>query len=199
MKLLVNAQGGAQELIEVGEGGGYFDPARVLWDERTDGPLPQITLGGMVREGGSLVFDQATFDATAAVNRGAVRAALAARIDAAVIAIYDKPVLLSKEYEQREAQAQAYKDAGYVGDVPPRVAGFAMPAGLTAQAATDLILQQAAQLRGALDSLSDLRMQKYVVTKRDALTGEYVATDAEAQASADFTLSQIAAIAADLA
>lgn len=49
-RLLVNAPSGQQEIIEVGHGGGYFDPLRVLWDERIDGPLPEITLGGMVRE-----------------------------------------------------------------------------------------------------------------------------------------------------
>ena len=58
-KLLVNAPSGAQEIIEVGEGGGYFDQARVLWDEREDGPLPEITLGGMIRQDGALEFDQA--------------------------------------------------------------------------------------------------------------------------------------------
>lgn len=56
MKLLVNAPSGAQELIEVFDGGGYFDSSRVVWDERTDGELPEITLGGMVRSGGSLVY-----------------------------------------------------------------------------------------------------------------------------------------------
>lgn len=67
MKLLVNAPSGAQELITIGEGGKYFDEARVLWDERTDGPLPSITLGGMVRNGATLTFDQARLDAHAAV------------------------------------------------------------------------------------------------------------------------------------
>ena len=62
MKLLVNAPTGDQQLIEIGEGGSYFDPARVLWDERTDGQLPEITLGGMVRVGGTLVFDQGRKD-----------------------------------------------------------------------------------------------------------------------------------------
>lgn len=62
MKLLVNAPTGLQELIEVGDGGGYFDPARVLWDERDDGPLPEITRGGMVRVGGALTFDQERMD-----------------------------------------------------------------------------------------------------------------------------------------
>jgi hypothetical protein len=62
MKLLVNAPSGAQELIQIGEGGSYFDAARVLWDEREDGPLPEITLGGMARDGAALVFSQARMD-----------------------------------------------------------------------------------------------------------------------------------------
>lgn len=49
-KLLVNAPTGLQEVIEVTATGSYFDPERVLWDERRDGPLPDVTLGGMVRE-----------------------------------------------------------------------------------------------------------------------------------------------------
>lgn len=57
-KLLVNAPDGAQEIIEVGDGGGYFDQSRVLWDERIDGPMPAITEGGMVRDGAQLVFDE---------------------------------------------------------------------------------------------------------------------------------------------
>lgn len=62
MKLLVNAPTGRQELIEVGDGGGYFDPSRVVWDEREDGLLPEITLGGMVRNGGGLEFRQVRMD-----------------------------------------------------------------------------------------------------------------------------------------
>ncbi|HYD58978.1 MAG TPA: hypothetical protein VEC35_01390 [Noviherbaspirillum sp.] len=61
-KLLVNSPIGTQEVIEIGEGGGYFDQSRVLWDERKDGPLPEITLGGMVRQGSSLVFSQIRMD-----------------------------------------------------------------------------------------------------------------------------------------
>lgn len=67
MKLLVNAPDGAQEVIEIGEGGGYFDQSRVIWDERVDGPLPAITEGGMVRDGGQLVFDAARMAETEAV------------------------------------------------------------------------------------------------------------------------------------
>lgn len=75
-KLLVNAPTGAQEVIEVSEGGGYFDNSRVLWDERTDGPLPEITLGGMVREGNALVFSQALLNEALVVKAQADRAAV---------------------------------------------------------------------------------------------------------------------------
>lgn len=78
-KLLVNAPSGAQEIIEVGEGGGYFDPARVLWDERVDGPLPAITLGGMVRQGSVLVFSQDRMDEHTAALRPPVPAAVTMR------------------------------------------------------------------------------------------------------------------------
>lgn len=60
--LLVNTPSGLQEIVTVGKGGGYFDQSRVVWDESTDGPLPYITLGGMVRSGNDLVFDQARKD-----------------------------------------------------------------------------------------------------------------------------------------
>lgn len=67
-KLLVNSPSGQQELIEVGEGGGYFDGTRVVWDERADGALPSITLGGMKRVGNSLVFDEQLMAAHNAVQ-----------------------------------------------------------------------------------------------------------------------------------
>lgn len=55
-KLLVNAPSGKQEIIEVSETGSYFDPALVLWDERTNGALPDnIILGKMQRVGDALV------------------------------------------------------------------------------------------------------------------------------------------------
>jgi len=119
------------------------------------------------------------------------RTSLAAQIDAAVAAVYAKPMTFSKEYEQREVQAKAFKDAAYSGSVPPRVAGFATPANMTPQDAADLILQQATQMRWALDQLSDLRMQKYAVTR--------AATDAEAQAVFDSAMASIAQIGASLA
>ena len=72
MNILVNAPSGRQELITIGPGGGYFDAARVIWDTRTDGALPSITLGGMVRNGDALTFDQARMDEHLAPERAAV-------------------------------------------------------------------------------------------------------------------------------
>jgi len=62
MKLLVNAPTGLQEITDIGDGGDYFDAARVIWDERTDRDLPDITLGGMERSNGELIFSQSRMD-----------------------------------------------------------------------------------------------------------------------------------------
>lgn len=82
-RLLVDTPTGAQELISIGTGGSYFDSSRVVWDERTDGPLPSITLGGMVRQGNTLVFSAARKSvhdaALAAAAQDAQAAIVAAR------------------------------------------------------------------------------------------------------------------------
>lgn len=54
-KLLINQPSGKQEVTEIAESGEYFDMSRVVWDERTDGALPEITIGKMQRNGGQLV------------------------------------------------------------------------------------------------------------------------------------------------
>ena len=62
-KLLVNTPQGNQEIVIVGEGGGYFDESLVLWDERTDGEMPEVTLNGMEKnEIGEMVFNQVKLD-----------------------------------------------------------------------------------------------------------------------------------------
>ena len=66
----------------MGEGGGYFDLSRVLWDERKDGPMPDITLGGMVRTGAVLEFDQPRMDAHLAVDLQEAKDARINTIDA---------------------------------------------------------------------------------------------------------------------
>ena len=82
MNLLINSPSGKQELITIGAGGGYFDAARVVWDTRIDGALPAITLGGMVRSGNTLVFNQARADQHAAATQQEALAATKAAQDA---------------------------------------------------------------------------------------------------------------------
>ena len=125
-----------------------------------------------------------------AARSQAMRSGLVTQIDEAVAAIYGRFTRFQLEYTEREAQAQAYKDAGYTGSVPPRVSEFATPAGMPAQAATDLILSQSVNLRTAQIALSGLRMRKYEVLR--------AATDAQAQAAADAILQSIAAVGAQV-
>lgn len=119
------------------------------------------------------------------------RAAAAAQVDEAVAAVYGRFTRFALEYEEREAQAHAFKNGGYAGALPARVAEFATPAGKGAQEATDLILAQAAQLRSAQGQLSALRMRKYEVLRaptdaaaREALTAILAGVDAVAKAVA---------------
>ena len=68
IKLLVNHPSGGQSVIAVDESGGYFDESLVLWDERLDGPMPEIVVGGMERQGEVLVFSESRFSThTAAI------------------------------------------------------------------------------------------------------------------------------------
>jgi hypothetical protein len=133
---------------------------------------------------------QAIPAADLAARSQALRTGLVTQIDEAVAAIYGRFTRFAIEYQEREAQAQAYKDAGYTGDVPARVAEFATPAAMPAQAATDLILVQAVNLRAAQGQLSALRMRKYEVLR--------AATDAQAQAAADTILAAIATVGAQV-
>lgn len=55
-KILVDCPTGEQQEIPIGEGGNYYDPNRVEWDERKDGPLPKdVIVGKMKRSGKTLV------------------------------------------------------------------------------------------------------------------------------------------------
>lgn len=101
------------------------------------------------------------------------RLELVSGIDDMVADIYRRWTRFEAEYELRESEAHAYKDAGYIGDVPRQVAAFSQRANLTAQQATDLILSQAAALRASLANLGDIRMRKYeVINAPDAETAQ---------------------------
>ncbi len=81
-------------------------------------------------------------------------------------AIYAKPMLYAEEYKLREAEALAYKTAGYTGEAP-RVLAFADAKGMTLNSAVDLTLAQAAALRGALPVIGDCRMSKSYYVRQD--------------------------------
>jgi hypothetical protein len=167
MNLLVDAPTGLQELVEVGEGGGYFDVNRVLWDEREDGPLPEITLGGMVRVGAGLVFDQARMDEHVAVLMSPARAALILRIDADVDAVVDAVIgNRAEEYRAANAAALAYQAAGYAGEVPKSVQSWATPKNWTPRQAADDILAAADRLI----ALRELIREKRLACKEPART-----------------------------
>lgn len=91
------------------------------------------------------------------------RQALVESIDNACATIYTRVGRFSEEYKEREAQAIAFKAAGYTGETPRAVAAFSIPAGVSATYATDAILSQAALLREALAKLGELRMKKYLI------------------------------------
>ena len=153
---------------------------------------PTLTAGVWVQTWAVTELFPVAADKAAAIaaNLANVKADLSKQIDAAVIAIYSRPIILSEEYKGREKAAADYKAAGYAGAVPARLAGFATPAGMTATAAADLILSQAAQMRGAADALSDLRMRKYEVSR--------ATTEAAARTAHAAVMAQIAAVAASL-
>ena len=73
-----------------------------------------------------------------------------ASIDADTDAIYQAAIgNRGPEYTEAEAAANAYKDAGYTGDVPSAVQSWATAKNWTAQQAADDILAAAAQLNTA--------------------------------------------------
>jgi len=55
-KLLVEYPDGNQQVVEVTDSGSFFDKTRVLWDERTDGELPDnLELGKIAKQEDELV------------------------------------------------------------------------------------------------------------------------------------------------
>ena len=62
IKLLIDYSSGKQEVVSVHKTGFFNDLSKVVWNELIDGQLPAITIGGMIRQGSSLVFDQTRKD-----------------------------------------------------------------------------------------------------------------------------------------
>lgn len=148
-KLLVNAPTGAQQVIAVDEGGGYFDLARVVWDEREDGELPDITLGGMVRSGAALVFSQARMDQHTEATKPAVpsevtmRQARLALLGAGKLAAVDAAINGLPE-PQRSAARIEWDYSSTVRREQPLVLGLAPALGLTSGQLDALFIAAAA-------------------------------------------------------
>lgn len=64
-----------------------------------------------------------------------------------------------KEYERAQQHAEAYRDAGYTGDVPPSVACWASVKGWAPREACDDILAAANRWLTALDTIRALRLR----------------------------------------
>ncbi len=82
-------------------------------------------------------------------------------IDSTAADISNRWTRFAEEYEKREAQALAFKAAGYTGECGDYITMFSERAGLTTTEATDLILLQAETLRTLQAQLASERMRKY--------------------------------------
>jgi hypothetical protein len=112
---------------------------------------------------------------------------LVARIDEMVAAVYNRWLRFDAEYVAREAAARQFL---LDGTTSAWVTGFAEPAGLTEAQAATLIVQQADNLRSALETLGALRMRKYEV--------KAAASVEDAHAVADDITTQIDTVARGL-
>ena len=89
------------------------------------------------------------------------QARLINNIDVHAASIYSTWTRFESEYRERQAAAEAFKNANYQGECSRYITDFAKRAGLNNQAATDLILQQAAGLEKLQVELANQRMRKY--------------------------------------
>ena len=89
------------------------------------------------------------------------RNSLTSQIDNHAAKIYSTWTRFESEYRERQAAAEAFKAANYEGDCSRYITDFAKRAGLNNQAATDLILVQAAGLEKLQVELANQRMRKY--------------------------------------
>lgn len=116
-----------------------------------------------------------------AATLATIRAQRIRDIDSAAAAIYGRFAPFQLEYELREKQAATWLAGGFASAVPRQVGAFADRANIDPPQACQIILQQAAILRGALDALGDLRMRKFELARAHAADPEGLA-DSQAQA-----------------
>ena len=90
-----------------------------------------------------------------------MKAQLINNIDVHAASIYSTWPRFESEYRERQSAAEAFKNANYQGECSRYITDFAKRAGLNNQAATDLILVQAAGLEKLQVELANQRMRKY--------------------------------------
>lgn len=91
-----------------------------------------------------------------------VQAQMVEMVDARAAFIISQLTKFQLEHDQREKAAREFKDSG---EPSPWISSFADNVGLSNEAASDLILQQADSQRGLLQELGVLRMDKYKIKK----------------------------------
>ena len=90
-----------------------------------------------------------------------MKAQLINNIDVHAASIYSTWTRFESEYRERQSAAEAFKNANYQGECSRYITDFAKRAGLNNQAATDLILVQAAGPEKLQVELANQRMRKY--------------------------------------
>ena len=115
-------------------------------------------------------------------DQALVRDQMIRDLDTRCAAIYARRLRFAREADIEEAQAQAYKDAGYTGNVPRLVAAHASAASITATEAADAILADAQTYRAALLALAEARARRRQLARLDTMAAvrtAYLAADGE--------------------
>lgn len=147
-------------------------------DEEIDGISASITGGGAVwLENGKVkysgkapseyhVFDREKKQFVISKEKQAeftkkTQALLIDNIDVHAASIYSTWTRFESEYRERQAAAEAFKNANYQGDCSRYISDFAQRARLDNKTATNMILTQAAGLEKLQVELANQRMRKY--------------------------------------
>jgi len=157
-KLLVEKPDGSRDIIYVEYTGSYYDQSKVIWDERTDGEMPQDACPNMRKVNGKLVVDEAlVFEAkTKQLLDGKMSALMTVDLsnDSIVTSVIGRR---DTEYLMAEKQAQEFIDAGYKGDTFPYVDSWAQAKQSDQKWAADNIIETATNWRAVQ---SDMRAKR---------------------------------------
>lgn len=118
-RLLVTDPDGRQSVIHVGLTGQYYDLSRVIWDERTDGAMPEITIGKMQRSGDQLITLDDYVPEHLAVVLGEAKAEKRAELKSAYESALSADIdYNSKTYSATKERRELLSEILSVGSVP---------------------------------------------------------------------------------